>query len=172
MTAANFAPSLAAVLVHEGGFVCNPNDPGGATCKGVTQAVYDDWRASHGLCQQTVRAIAEAEVEAIYFKLYWNAIKADDLPSGVDYCAFDFAFNSGPNQAVRFLQRTVGAREDGKVGPATLAAAKDMPPLRVIDRLCDERLRFLQSLPTWKFFGKGWSRRVTDVRLKAKEMAS
>jgi lysozyme family protein len=111
------------VLVHEGGFVCNPNDPGGATCKGVTQAVYDDWRVSHSLSRRPFARL-RAEVEAIYFKLYWNAIHADDLPSGVDYCAFDFAFNSGPNRAARFLQRTVGVQEDGQIGPATLAAAK------------------------------------------------
>lgn len=172
MSAANFPSSLAAVLVHEGGFVCNPNDPGGATCKGVTQAVYDDWRASHGLAAQTVREIAEAEVEAIYFNLYWHAIQGDELPSGVDYCCFDFAFNSGPNRAARFLQRVCGVAEDGKIGPATLAAAKTVPPVRLIDKLCDARLQFLQSLPTWKFFGKGWSRRVTDVRVKAKEMAA
>lgn len=172
MSAANFTPSLTAVLVHEGGFVCNPNDPGGATCKGVTQAVYDDWRASHSLPAQTVRSIDEAEVEAIYFKLYWNAIHADDLPSGVDYCAFDFAFNSGPNRAIRFLQRVCGVAEDGQIGPHTLAAVKAMPPPRLIDRLCDARLQFLQSLSTWKFFGRGWARRVTDVRVQAKAMAA
>jgi lysozyme family protein len=129
VSAVNFAPSLAAVLIHEGGFVCNPNDPGGATCKGVTQAVYDDWRASHSLCSQTVREIAEAEVEAIYFKLYWNAIRADDLPSGVDYCAFDFAFNSGPNRAIRF-QRVSGVAEDGKIGPQHARRGQgNVPPL-------------------------------------------
>jgi lysozyme family protein len=172
VSAVNFAPSLAAVLIHEGGFVCNPNDPGGATCKGVTQAVYDDWRASHSLSSQSVREIAEAEVEAIYFKLYWNAVRADDLPSGVDYCTFDFSFNSGPNRAIRFLQRVSGVAEDGKIGPQTLAAVNNVPPLRLIDKLCDLRLQFLQSLSTWKFFGKGWSRRVSEVRAKAKEMAA
>jgi lysozyme family protein len=169
---ANFAPSLAAVLIHEGGFVCNPNDPGGATCKGVTQAVYDDWRKDHDLGCRTVREIEDDELETIYRKLYWNAVHADDLPSGVDYATFDFAFNSGPNRAARFLQRVSGVAEDGKIGPNTLAAVKAIPPIRLIDHLCDERMLFLRSLNIFKFFGKGWTRRVEEVRSRAVEMAS
>jgi lysozyme family protein len=168
----NFAPCLAAMLVHEGGYVLNSHDPGGATCKGVTQAVYDDWRRDHSLPSQSVRDIADIEVEAIYFNKYWMPIHGDSLPPGVDYASFDFAFNSGPNRAARFLQRVSGAAEDGEIGKQTLAAVENIPPLLLIDRLCDARLQFLQALNTFKFFGKGWTRRVAEVRARAKEMAS
>ena len=167
----NFAAALAAVLKHEGGFVHNPRDPGGATNQGVTQAVYDDWRDDHGLEKRSVRMIEEAEVENIYLNRYWRPIRGDDLPTGVDYCLFDFAVNSGTNRAARFLQRSVGAAEDGQIGPQTLAKVHAVQPAKLIDSVCDLRLAFLQQLKTFKFFGKGWTRRVAEVRERAREMA-
>lgn len=168
----SFEPSLGAVLIHEGGFVCNPHDPGGATNQGVTQAVYDNWRSSRGLPTRTVREIERAEVETIYRDLYWNRVRGDDLPAGVDYAVFDFAFNSGVSRAARFLQQAVGAVPDGAIGPVTLALVKAQPVVPLIDSLCDLRLNFLQSLHTFRFFGRGWTRRVAEVRERAKEMAA
>lgn len=167
----NFPTSLQAVLVHEGGFVVNPHDPGGATCKGVTQAVYDSWRSDQGLTYRSVKEIEQSEVETIYRDLYWDKIRGDDLPAGVDYCIFDFAFNSGVNRAARFMQRAVGAVEDGQIGPKTLEAVKSTPPLFLIDAVCDLRMTFLRSLNSFQYFGRGWTRRVDEVREKAKEMA-
>lgn len=167
----NFATALAAVLQHEGGYVNDPQDPGGATNKGVTQSVYDDWRRSQGLNPRSVRSLEQSEVEAIYRKLYWNAVRGDDLPAGVDYCMFDFAVNSGWPRAVRFLQRAVGVADDGIFGPLTMAAVKAVPPCEIIARVCATRLTFLQTLPTFVRFGRGWSRRVAEVQTTAVEMA-
>jgi lysozyme family protein len=163
----NFDAALAAVLAHEGGYVNHPRDPGGATNRGVTQAVYDDWRSGRGLPARSVRHIAEDEVSAIYKRQYWDAVKGDDLPAGVDYCVFDFAVNSGTNRASRYLQQAVGATPDGQIGPATLAAVGCKPPSEVVEAICDARMAFLKRLPTFDAFGRGWTRRVADVRAKA-----
>src|SRR6184192_3069232 len=160
----NFPACLAAVLRHEGGYVNSPHDGGGATNDGVTQRVYDEWRLDHNHDKQPVKLIDKGEVESIYHDLYWKPVHADELPTGADYSVFDFGFNSGVNRAARFLQRVAGVAEDGAIGPATLAAVRAMPPLVLIDKLCDARLAFLQSLGSWKYFGKGWSARVSDVR--------
>ena len=167
----NFASSLAAVLVHEGGYVNHARDPGGATNKGVTQTVYDDWRAKQGLEKRSVREIEQSEVAAIYRKQYWDAIRGDDLPSGVDYCVFDFAVNSGVKRAARFLQEALLVSIDGQIGPITLKAANDAPAHALCDLICDLRLCFLRSLSIYDTFGRGWTRRVEDVRTKAKAMA-
>lgn len=168
---ANFDKALAAVLIHEGGYVNHPRDPGGATNRGVTQAVYDDWCGDKGLPRRSVKDITPAEVMAIYKRSYWDAVKGDDLPAGVDYAVFDFAVNSGVGRAARFLQRAVGAAEDGKIGPATLNAAKAMACDCLVDGVCNARLTFLKGLSIFDTFGKGWARRVEDVRAKAKAMA-
>jgi lysozyme family protein len=167
----NFTAALASVLVHEGGYVNHPKDPGGATNKGVTQRVYDDWRVNRGLAPRSVKHIQTNEIEEIYRKQYWDAVKGDQLPAGVDYCVFDLAVNSGTNRAARFLQRAAGVFEDGKIGPVTLAAVNMIPPRLLVDSICDERICFLKSLSTFSTFGKGWTRRVSDVRDHGKAMA-
>lgn len=167
---ANFARSLALVLKWEGGYVNDPRDPGGATNRGITQAVYDAWRSEHGLVRLNVRKISEAEVAAIYRHDYWDRLKGDRLPAGLDYAAFDFAVNSGVNRAARFVQACVGIAQDGKIGPVTIAAIKAANVHALIVELCARRQAFLEGLPTFDHFGDGWSRRVRDVLFTAGEM--
>lgn len=168
----NFDKSLALVLKHEGGYVNHPADPGGATNRGVTQAVYDAWRGSHDLPKQSVKHIMEGEIAAIYLNRYWDAVSADDLPAGLDYAMFDFAVNSGTKRAAQYLQRIVGVLDDGKIGPKTLAAVRQHSATHLIERLCANRMTFLRNLGTFKHFGKGWTRRVTDVERTAKGMVA
>lgn len=171
MTDDRFPRALALVLIHEGGFVNHPRDPGGATNKGITQGTYNAWRRSKGLEIRSVRDIADAEVSVIYRSGFWDLIKADDLPPGVAYCVFDAAVNSGPGRAVRWLQAEVGARQDGLVGPETLGRVADADPVDLLNSYCDRRLRFMKSLRHWDAFGRGWSRRVAEVRKQSVEWA-
>lgn len=171
MSKDNFASSLAAVLTHEGGYSNDPQDPGGATNKGVTQAVYDDWRRSKGLAPRSVRSLEKAELEAIYRKRYWDACRCDDLPSGLDYCVFDFAINSGAFRAARYLQKAAGVADDGQIGAITLAAVKATGAKCLIAAVCTARQAFLEQLSTFGRFGKGWTQRVKDARAKADAMA-
>lgn len=156
----NYPQALKQVLKYEGGYVDHPKDPGGPTNKGVTQAVYDNWRESQNLSIQSVRAIADSEVAAIYKNLYWDRISGDLLPSGVDFAVFDFAVNSGVSRAAKTLQSVVGVTQDGVIGPATIQAAKTYVAMSITNR----RLAFMQSLSIWSTFGKGWSARIADVK--------
>jgi lysozyme family protein len=169
---ANFKPSLAAVLVHEGGYSNHPKDPGGATMRGVTQRVYDAWRRTNGKDQQSVARISDAEIEAIYYQQYWLAVRADNLPSGLDYAVFDYAVNSGPSRAIKHLQEVLGVTADGIMGNVTIARASEPETKDKVRALCDRRMKFLRGLPTWDTFGKGWSRRVDGVLSKATGMVS
>ena len=164
----NFSPSLAHVLQSEGGFVNDPQDPGGATDEGVTQHQYDIWRIAHGQPIRSVRFIDPNEVEAFYRAWYWNAVKGDVLPSGVDYCVFDCAVNSGPHRAAEWLQTAVGASPDGQIGNLALAAVQTHDPAHVIEMICNERLVFLEQEPDWPHFGHGWTNRVNQVEATAK----
>lgn len=159
--------SLVLVLRHEGGFVNHPADPGGATNKGVTQRVYDAWRRSREAQRRSVIHITAEEVAEIYKGQYWDHIRADELPAGLDYAVFDYAVNSGPSRAVKDLQRILNVPADGRIGVVTLGAARDADVARTINRLCDTRMGFLRRLGIFKHFGKGWTRRVTGVRAEA-----
>ena len=166
----NFDIAQPMVLVHEGGYVNHPDDPGGATNKGVTQRTYDGYRKRRGMAPRSVRNITDSEVSEIYRIQYWNKVSADDLPAGVDYAVYDFAVNSGPARAAKFLQEVVGVSADGIIGEQTLAAVSDADPAAVIDQLCSNRLAWLKRLKHFKTFGRGWTRRVDEVRDAALSM--
>lgn len=156
--------SLKKVLVHEGGYVNHPKDPGGATNQGVTQRVYDDFRRQLKQAERSVKQLTAIERDAIYRQRYWNLIKGDQLPAGVSYVVFDGAVNSGVSQSVKWLQRTLGIKADGVIGPATLTAVQGVNDHdELIARIVDRRMKFLKALKTWKTFGKGWTRRVDGV---------
>lgn len=174
MSTKSFDQALARVLKHEGGFVNHPADPGGATMKGVTQAVYDGYRERANLRLQSVAKISDAELKAIYKRQYWDAIRGDELPAGLDYVMFDGAVHSGPSQAAKWLQRSLRVvAVDGDIGEATLGAVKakaDKGETSVlVSAVSARRLNFLMALKTWKTFGKGWTARVRDVEAAGRQ---
>lgn len=167
----NFEQCLAMVLKHEGGFVNHPKDPGGMTNLGVTRKVWEEW-VGHSVDELTMRSLGPKDVAPLYKKNYWDKCRCDDLPRGVDFAVFDLAVNSGTGRAAKFLQNVVGVNVDGAIGPATLAAVSAMNPQQLASKICTKRLSFLQALPTWGTFGKGWGRRVAEVEKTAFEMHS
>lgn len=160
-----FERSLAKELVLEGGFVNDPDDPGGATNKGVTQAVYDTYRKSVGAGHQSVRLISADEARAIYKSRYWDLIKGDQLPPGVGFVVLDGGVHSGPGQSVKWLQRALGlAKIDGLVGPETLAAVNAVEDHdSLIAKILSLREVFMRVLKGWKKYGKGWVSRLKQV---------
>ena len=158
----NFAKALEHVLKHEGGYVNHPADPGGMTNLGVTKRVWEEW-VGHPVDEKAMRSLTPAQVVPLYKRKYWDKIKGDDLPAGVDYVVFDAAVNSGPGRAAKWLQACVGAEVDGEIGPKTLAAVAAFEG-DLVDDYSKRRLSFLMDLPHWGTFGKGWSRRVADVQ--------
>lgn len=162
----NFAKALKLVLHYEGGYVNNAADPGGPTNKGITLANYRRFVKSNGTIAD-LKAITDQEVAKVYRKQYWDVVKGDDLPDGIDFATFDYGVNSGPQRAAKHLQSVVGATPDGKIGPATLSAIKAIVPQKVIADYCAMRLSFLRGLKTWGTFGKGWEARVNSVRAEA-----
>jgi len=165
----NFDQALKAILHHEGGFVNHPKDPGGMTNLGVTKRVWEEW-VGHEVDEKAMRALTPETVGPMYKTKYWDKIRGDDLPTGVDYAVFDAAINSGPGRAAKWLQTAVGAVPDGAIGAGTLAKVGAMDAKNIIEKYQETRLAFMQSLPTWEIFGKGWGRRVTEVKEAALKM--
>jgi lysozyme family protein len=139
--------------------------------KGVTLASFRRYVKADAT-KADLRAISDAQLATVYRRFYWDAVAGAELPDGVDYAVFDFAVNSGPGRAAKYLQAVLGTVQDGRIGPATLAAARAKPAGVVIDALCDARVAFLEKLPTWPNFGRGWSARVASVRQQALLMSA
>lgn len=172
MAAVNFSKSLTRVLVYEGGYSNHPADPGGVTLEGVIQRVYDAYRQRRGLPQKpltpAMRGTASwnAERDEIYRMQYWDKVRGDELPPGVDLVVFDGAVNSGPVQSVKWLQRALRMNNaDGSIGESTMATLDACPDYdALVADICARRLAFLHQLKTWGTFGQGWGRRVANLK--------
>lgn len=163
----NFDSSLEHTLKFEGGWVNNPADPGGETNLGVTKIVWEAW-VGHPV--ETMKGLTPADVAPMYRKKYWDAVHGDDLPTGVDYLAFDFAVNAGPGRSVKTLQQALGVTADGAIGPGTMAAIQAADPKQLIEKFSAEKEAFYRSLPTFATFGHGWLNRVAGVKSIAETM--
>jgi lysozyme family protein len=166
----NFDAALESVLRHEGGFVNHPKDPGGMTNLGVTKRTWENW-IRREVDEAEMRSLTPKLIGPMYKQMYWDKIKGDDLPAGLDYVVFDAAVNSGPSRAAKWLQSAVSAVPDGIIGPATLKAVQGHLVADAIQVYQAKRLEFLENLATWDTFGRGWGRRVAEVTSTARTFA-
>ena len=154
----NFDKAFDILLKHEGGFSDHAADPGGKTRYGITEAI-----AREVGYRGDMRELPLDLAKRIYKDRYWDAVRAEELPEAIRYAMFDAAVNSGPRQAALWLQRAVGVRDDGVIGPITLSAVRATDPQALLRRMLSARLRFMTDLPTWPTFGRGWARRIADL---------
>ena len=158
----NYDKCLETILHHEGGYVNHPKDPGGETNLGVTKRVYQE----HGGTKDMKDLLVE-DVAPIYKKGYWDKMKCDDIPSGLDLCLFDFGVNAGPGRAAKFLQSMIGTTVDGGIGPNTLAKLEEYirenGEHEAVNKYQEMRQKYYEKLSTFDTFGKGWTRRVEET---------
>jgi lysozyme family protein len=150
----NYEDCLAITLKWEGGDVNHPDDPGGKTRWGITQATYDAYRKSNHAATKSVFTMTKPEMLAIYKANYWDAVKGDTLAYGVDLATWDYGVNSGPSRARKTLLSVIGGDN-----------------VSTVKKLCAARMSFVRGLKTFKTFGKGWSNRIADIEAKGVAMA-
>lgn len=148
-----FDRAVELILGLEGGYVNDPNDPGGETKYGISKRAYPDL---------DIEGLTREQAIAIYKRDYWEANDVGKLPRNVQCAFFDACVNSGGSTAKKLLQRTVGTTEDGIIGPATLRAANMYPGVLYQDYLA-ERVLFYSKLKTFDRYGRGWLRRLFKV---------
>jgi lysozyme family protein len=165
----NWPASLTLILKSEGGFVNHPSDPGGMTNLGVTKKAWEAY-VGHPVDEAEMRALTPEIVAPFYKAKYWDACKCDQLPLGVDYAVFDFAVNAGVSRASKTMQAALGTAADGIVGPATIGVAVNADPDHFLEKFSAAKEQFYRNLPTFEHFGKGWLRRVSEVKQTAEGM--
>lgn len=173
----DFDHCFAETLSHEGLFSNHPLDPGGMTMLGVTRKTWAAWtkRKVSEVSEAEMRSLTPEKVAPLYHQEYWQAVRGDDLPRGVNMMVFDIAVNSGPKRAILMLQKGINALPgsrvkvavDGAIGPKTIAAARSADSVALIKAIANSRLWFYIDLSTFKTFGKGWMVRLLDVAVDA-----
>jgi lysozyme family protein len=173
----NWKQAFEQMLASEGGFTDDERDPGnklpdgrkGSTMLGVTQFNWEQ-HIGHQVTHDQMRKLTPADVEPLYKKKYWDAVRADELPSGIDYLVFDMGVNAGPGRSIKLLQSAVGVPADGGLGPITMKAVLAADPVELIDKFSAEKEAFYRSLNTFETYGKGWLNRIAAVKVKANSM--
>lgn len=154
----NFDTAFDLVVTHEGGFSNHPDDPGGATMYGITEAV-----ARENGYTGAMKDLTLDFAKSVYRKKYWDACRCDQMPDPIRYPLFDAAVNSGPGQAIKWLQLAVGVKADGVIGPITQQSVNMAAPQIVRQKMVGARLRFMTERANWPTFSRGWSRRVAAI---------
>ena len=169
----NFDTCLAFTLKAEGGYSDNPADPGGSTNMGITLATYRQWSDDPNLGTLQVQDMSERTARAIYRSLYWNPLRADALPAGLDLSVFDMGVNAGIWASARLLQRALGftgEEVDGCVGPETLGAAAKCDARALVNDLAERQTAYYETLSDFPTFGTGWLNRTKARRSAALAM--
>jgi lysozyme family protein len=151
--AADFSTAFERLMGHEGGYVNNPNDPGGETNWGISKRSYP---------KLDIRNLTRDSAALIYRNDFWDRIQADSLPFSISFQLFDFAINSGIETAIRYFQRALGVADDGHWGPVSQAAADKASETDMVLLLNAERLEFMTKLSNWSDASRGWSRRIAN----------
>lgn len=138
------------LLGHEGNYVNNPNDPGGETKFGISKRSYP---------KLDIRNLTREDAIAIYKRDFWDPISLS-VPDSVKYQMFDFAVNSGIDNAIRALQRAIGVSDDGHWGPISNGTAESIPESDMLMLMIAERLDWMTYRSNWQDASKGWTRRM------------
>ena len=170
-----FEAAIKTVLEHEGGFVDDPDDPGGATDFGISlrflqsQGELGDIDRDGYIDVDDVRALNRQDAIHLYRIAFWDRYRYAELPAAIGAKLLDLAVNMGPRQAHLCLQRALGAcgfrlAEDGVLGPATRAAAGAPPERALLAAMRSEAGGFYRALvaarPNFTKYLDGWLRRA------------
>jgi lysozyme family protein len=163
MITMDFDRSFERLFGHEGAFTRRREDRGNwtggqiglgqlkGTKFGISAAAYP---------RLDIENLTVDQAKQIYRTDYWPVAGCDAVPDPLKFDLFDFAVNSGPGRAAKLLQKTVGAVEDGSIGPRTLLAIGNMNPWEIRGRFMGHRLLVMASDPQLTVFAKGWLTRV------------
>jgi lysozyme family protein len=162
-----FQQALEHVFGAEGGLANDPADRGGRTNLGITTETWERWRDRLGKPNTAVDACTREDATQIYYADYWVAQKCDALVWPVSLCHFDAAVQHHPPYPAVLLQRALGVKEDGIIGPGTLAAAAAAKPGPLIRAMMRGRLEYYRKIataePSQRVFLPGWLQRVLDL---------
>lgn len=172
---ADFKQVIGHIRKHEGGYVNDPQDAGGETYCGITRKNFPHWEGwvivdrykPLKYNQIIADKLLEDMVDTFYYKTKWCAVYGDKINSQqVAYMLMDWYVNSGTH-ATRALQRIVGVKSDGVIGPASLKAINDYPEVDLVEKYKQARIDFYHKIvvrrPANAKFLNGWLARVATI---------
>lgn len=154
----NFEQAVEIILHHEGGYVNDPNDPGGETKWGISKASFP---------HLDIASLTKSEASQIYRQKYWDRCKCDELPKSLRLIVFDCAVNQGAHYAITLLQEAAGSPADGIIGPNTLSRIGSCNEFELLTKFVQKRKDRYFKNPNFDRYGKGWIGRLLDISLRS-----
>ena len=153
----NFLKAIDNVLIHEGGYVNDPKDPGGETNFGISKRSYPTLN---------IKTLSKDQAISIYYKDFWLPIHGDDMPPFLAINVLDLAVNAGVKTAIKTLQNALGTTQDGQMGSNTISLVKTATHQNMFDfvRL---RMTYYASLKNFSTYYKSWINRTFDTLYKS-----
>lgn len=158
-----FEDAVEIILKHEGGYVRNPNDPGGETNFGIAKRSYPNLN---------IRELTKEQAIEIYRQDYWDKCKIELLPAPLRLIVFDCAINQGPQVSIALLQAALGVNADGDLGPLTLQAIAKANLEKLVQGYARFRLNRYFDNRNFAVFGEGWVRRLQEISMIASAQAA
>lgn len=155
-------------LKHEGGFVDDKSDPGGATNWGISLRFLKGLNPK--VTKYTIMKLTLDQAMEIYYVHFWKKFKMDAFPLSIAAKLFDITVNAGNVQAVKILQRALRAVtlehivNDGIAGPVTFQILKKCDESALLAAFRSEHAAFYRELvaskPAFAKFKDGWLARA------------
>ena len=148
------------VLEHEGGYVNDPDDPGGETKYGISKKAYPD---------EDIKELTVERAKELYKRDYWDRYRTGDLPDRLRHIYVDMCINMGGGRAIKILQEACNSKNsnkidvDGGMGPMTLKAATSVEDFRLRAFRVLYYSELIAKKPTLAKFWVGWFRRSCEV---------
>ncbi len=153
----DFDYALRSILFWEGGLVDDEHDPGGKT----------KWGLSHRFLKKIgindVESITNHQMRIIYFNYFFLPSGCDKLPHYLSLAVFDSSVNQGGGRAIKILQKTLGVKVDGIIGPQTITASKTIRSQVALRDYMARRAIHYSSLLNFIRYRLGWFRRLFDI---------
>lgn len=154
----DFDRAFGIVIGHEGGYVNDPQDPGGETRFGISKRAFPNL---------DIGKLNIEQAKTIYRNLYWVKVRGDELVWPLNLFLFDCAVNQGVDAAIRLMQRALDVAQDGVFGKVTLERAQAASPWHAAKFMALRALRY-QGTRNFDRFGEGWLTRTYAVAMEAK----
>ena len=157
----SFKNCIPIILKHEGGYVNNPNDPGGETNFGISKRSFPEI---------DIKSLTPEKAADIYYHFYWLPMKLDKInDENIQLELFDFGVNAGKSRAIKKVQQLCKIKQDGIIGQQTIEAINIYPGNFLKDYKHARRVyyEYIANRNTkLKVFLKGWLKRVDNNILK------
>lgn len=154
---ADFEKAYKKTSVNEGGYVNDPDDPGGETYRGVSRRYHPDWEGWKTVDKMKkfdgfpknldTDVTLQCLVKDFYREKFWNTVKGDSIHNQtIAESIYDFGVNAHYKNSIVLAQETLNIRADGIIGTVTIHAINTCDPIKFLKYFAMEKIGYYMAI--------------------------